>query len=258
MNRQTILALVLFGVAFFIVRLAMTTPAQFVLGHVANNVPNLKVQGVQGTLWNGKATNVSVVLDGNTTDLGETQWVLSALPLLWGSASLQLSAHREKQSIDVNAVLGLGGSLTLENSDIALPADMLRQWAPVPVELGGMLSARINELEVNEQAVDALDGTLTWQDAEVNMTGVPVVLGSYVAEVSAGEDGRYQANVFDLGGAALGIKGTAAYTPESKDYEVDVVLELASSLDSTLKSMIQQLGKADSKGRIQFKQQGKI
>jgi hypothetical protein len=258
MNKRTITLLAVFAIACFLFQLLATVPARLVLGHAGQVLPQVSVAGVQGTIWSGSAANIELSIDGKQHSLGETKWQLSKLPLIWGSAALDLSAQHNKQTIIAHAALGVGGSVRLSDSDISLPAAMIREFAPIPVEIGGQLSLRINELELVGQAVEALDGVLTWQQAEVDFTGTPAELGSYVAELSMDDKGAYLAKVSDLGGAALGISGDVEYAPQQRTYKVDAQLIPGEKLDPNIKNMIFQFGTPDARGAIRFKQSGQI
>lgn len=258
MNRTTVVLLVTIGLAWFLLKLLFTIPAPLLIGQISKSVPQFNAQGVQGTIWNGSAANVTINLDGKDQVLGKTQWQLSKLPLLWGSASVELSAKNDLQSLSAHAVVSAGGSVSLEDTDLSLPAATIREFAPIPAEIGGLLSLRINSLEFADQKIGELDGVLTWQDAEINLTGIPTLLGSYVAELSLDEQGAYLADVSELGGGALGITGTVKYAPEQKHINVNADILPSQKLDQGFRGMVMQLGRPDAKGAIKFTYEGNI
>ncbi len=258
MNKATVVLLATIGLAWFLLKLLFTVPAPLIIGQLSKSVPQFNAQGVQGTIWNGSAANVTITVDGKNQSLGKTQWQLSKLPLLWGSASLTLSAKTAQQSLSTNAVVSASGNVVLENTDLSVPAVLLRDFAPIPVVIGGNLSVRINHLEFAAQHIKSLDGVLTWQEAEINLTGVPALLGSYVAELSMDEQGDYLAEVSELGGGALGVTGTVKYAPERKHVKLNSEITPTNKLDPGVKNMILQLGRVDAKGAIKFNYEGNI
>lgn len=258
MNKATVVLLAAIGLAWFLLKLLFTVPAPLIVGQLSKSVPQFDAQGVQGTIWNGSATNVTIVIDGTHQSLGETQWQLSKLPLLWGSAAVELSAKTAQQSLNANAVISASGSVSLEDTDLSVPAALLRGFAPIPVEIGGNVSLRINQLELADMQLESLDGVLTWQGAEINLTGVPTLLGSYVAELSMDEQGNYLADITELGGGALGITGTVKYAPERKHVKLNSEILPSNKLDPGVRNMIKQLGRADARGAIKFNYEGNI
>lgn len=245
------------GALIFIFWLVATIPARLVLAHVSNAVPMFYAEGVSGTIWSGSAVRVAIRSAGFNQELGETLWRLRPMALLLGKLSLSLDAKNGRENITTDASISLGGRVTLANTDINLPASIIRAWVPLPAQIDGTLSLQLKSLAMASTVIDDLSGALTWQDAQIDFTGTPVKLGGIVAQLSLGEKGQYQAVLSDLGGE-LGVAGQVLFAPTERNWSADVKLTPKPGFDPSVADMISQFGARDASGAVSFRQAGKL
>jgi general secretion pathway protein N len=245
------------GTLIFLLWLIATIPARLVLAHVSNAVPMFYAEGVSGTIWSGSAARIVINAAGFNQDLGETHWQLHPSALLLGRLSVSLDAKNGREHVTTDASVSLGGRVTLANTDISLPASIIRSWAPLPAQIDGTLSLQLKSLAMASAIIDDLNGVLTWQDAQVDFSGTPIKIGGVVAQLSLGNKGQYQVALSDLGGD-LGVGGQLLFMPQERNWAADVKLTPRPGLDPNVASMISQFGARDASGAISFRQSGKL
>jgi general secretion pathway protein N len=245
------------GTLIFILWLIATIPARLVLAHVSNAVPSFYAEGVTGTVWSGKAARIVISAAGINQDLGETQWQLHPLALLLGKLSVTVDARNGRDRFATDASFSLGGRLSLSDTDVTLPASIIRSWVPLPAQIDGTLALQLKSLSVANAVADDLDGVLTWQDARIDFSGTPVRIGGVAARLSLGDKGQYKVALADLGGD-LGIAGQLLYMPQDRNWSADVQLTPRPGLDPNVAAMIGQFGARDASGAITLRQSGKL
>jgi general secretion pathway protein N len=243
------------AILVFLIWLIATVPARLVLAHVSNAVPAVYAEGVSGTIWSGKAARMSLSAPGYTHELGETQWQLHPWSLLAGKLSVSLNARNGRDQVTSDASLSLGGRVSLANTELSLPASIVRSWYPVPARIDGLLSLQLKSLSVSKAVIDELDGALTWQDAQVDFSGAPVKLGSLLAKLSMGDKGACKVELSDLGGP-LGVVGQVVVTQAEQKWVADVALTPKAGFDPTVANMMSQFGTRTAAGAITLRQSG--
>lgn len=245
------------GTLIFMLWLIATIPARLVLAHVSNAVPMFYAEGVSGTIWSGSAARVVINAAGFSQDLGETHWQLHPTALLLGRLSVSLNARNGREHVTTDASVSLGGKIRLSNTDISLPASIIRSYAPLPAQIDGTLSLQMKSAAISSSVLDELDGVITWQDAQIDFSGTPVKIGGVVAQLSLGDKGHYQVVLSDLGGD-LGVAGQVLFMPQERNWSADVKLTPRPGLDPTVAGMITQFGARDASGAVSFRQAGKL
>ncbi|WP_100642463.1 type II secretion system protein N [Alteromonas facilis] len=245
------LGLTLIGFVFFIIFLIVYLPAKQVIYRVA--LPNnVAISDVSGTLWKGSARRVSV----NGLAINNVTWKLSALPLLWGQASLTLDAGSQRQANDISfsgdVSISLTQPMTFTSDDFVLylPTDQVlaNVSLPLPVEAGGRFRVTLSELDF-EQTCQVLDGTGEWLNASVQGTQGTIPLGVFSAQL--GCDNRAitvavaEPNVFGL--------NLNARVASMRDISVEGKFKPDASLPQEVHDAAKFFGQADSQGYIAFK-----
>lgn len=156
----------------------------------------LGMTGVNGTLWDGRASMVSIEIDNNAYSLGELHWQLDPWSLLGLQPCANVSAVLERQQIAGRACASLNGSLKVTDASIDAPADLIQAGIPVPID--GDLVANISSLAMKGEQLQELEGNLSWTGARVQADGNWVSLGNYAAEYRYNGDDAIVAEVFDL------------------------------------------------------------
>ena len=102
------------------------------------------LQGVSGTLWQGRAGSCLVAVSGAYLHLGEVNWRLNPLSLLLFSPELELESRWGSQQFSGRLALTGANSLSARDIEASVPASLAQQFMPVVLE--GKLSARFEHL----------------------------------------------------------------------------------------------------------------
>jgi general secretion pathway protein N len=171
------------------------TPAQW--GLAIAGLP-VQMDGITGTIWNGRVTNVVVPYGGEYYSLGKLEWDLNPWSLLTLSPCAEFSTELGNQTTAGTACTGLGGSLTLTDAQLNLPAGMAEIWAPV--RLRGQVDAQIQTLVFADNQIHELRGSGSWSNAYYHNSQVWVPLGTLAFDLSQNGEGGIAAKVFDIEG----------------------------------------------------------
>ncbi|MBC3765873.1 type II secretion system protein N [Neptunicella marina] len=158
-------------------------PARQALGLV--DLPaNLQINGVSGTLWQGNIQQVAY----QGIPLDDINWTLDTLPLLWGTASLNLTAGniRDADIISLKSALSLSSDrIQAENLQLYVPVNMVLGQLPIPlpVNADGRFKVQIAELDY-QQGCQTLSGSGQWLNAKVAGTQGPIDMGTFSARLA--------------------------------------------------------------------------
>ena len=157
------LALVVLSVLFVVI-VAATLPAATAYRFVEPKLRPLRLQGIEGNLWTGRATQLSVY----AVPLGELRWTLEP------GGALVLHARGEAALIgrDLNAITQFDASrehVSLRQTDARIPASVLAPALDIPsLVLLGDLNLKLVSAEVHNGLVNAAEGMLVWRNAGVS------------------------------------------------------------------------------------------
>lgn len=157
------LALIVF-VVLFVVIVAATLPAATAYRYAEPHLQPLRLQGVEGSLWTGRATQASVY----AMPLGELRWTLQP------GAALGLRARGEMallgRSLNASARFDAArDAVLLEQADARLPASLLGPALDIPsLVLLGDLELKLASLRLRDGLVDGAEGVLVWRNAGVS------------------------------------------------------------------------------------------
>lgn len=184
---------------------AATFPAAVAWRWWGERVPDLKLQGISGTVWNGTATRVAV----RGQALGRMQWQLPFARLLGGQplVSVDLSGPGMKLKADITRAAD--GALVLNGLAAEAEAGWLGPALAIPeLEPTGLLVTEGASLVLLPNGLpQAIDARIEWRNAGVRGQ-VVARLGTLVIEAH-GKDGRIEASVADQGDGDVEVLGGA-------------------------------------------------
>ena len=194
---------------YFFLTVIMTAPAEWVASAAVKSVPGLSLSGVSGTVWSGRAAGAHYRYMGDNIDFGGLSWKSGLLSLL----GLKVCAEIDSGLVDGDVCQGIGGKTEFKKLKVnRLPASMFDKHIGV-ASLGGVASVDVRHAQIAKNgAVKKLDGKLDWRSAQVNAGDGWFQLGSFAADLGAGEDGGITFKLFDLdGNFNVDIRGAFSY-----------------------------------------------
>lgn len=189
------LLLALLMLAGIIVAMLWSLPARFVYDRLGARVQPLRMQGIEGTLWNGKSAMASYA----ARPLGPVQWRIEPLALLGGHAQGTLSLQGQ-QTVASSDFRASGRRLELARATAAFPASLMAPALDIPsLNLLGEVRVDMSDVVIEDGIIRSAIGTMTWN--EVGVSGAAEArLGKLVVDFAPRVDGVVEGRVRDDGG----------------------------------------------------------
>jgi general secretion pathway protein N len=246
------------GLPLYLLFLVALFPAaqawRFAAEPLASTVPELKLAGLDGTVWSGRAGMVVY----RKALLGEMNWQLSPMALLFGQGELQAMLQSDNGYLlsRVSTPLG-GGSVALADIEGQLPLSELMRFAPyLPVALDGRVSLNLPVLELSADGrLHRADGTLTWHQAAMSAPQA-LSFGDLQLVLRTEAEGQVVGVISDRGGP-LSITGTVQFSPNGV-YVLNASIAAAEGAPAELRGSLGMLGKPDAQGRHRLNYTGKL
>jgi general secretion pathway protein N len=182
-----------------------TFPAALAWRWWGERAPDLKLQGVSGTIWNGTATRVAV----RGQSLGRLQWQVPLLRLLGGNPGVSIDLSGPGMKLKADIAGAADGALAISRLAAEAEAGWLGPALAIPeLEPTGLLVTDGASLLLSRTGLPrAIDARIEWRDAGVRGQ-VVARLGTLVIEAH-GKDGRIEASVADQGDGDVEVLGGA-------------------------------------------------
>ncbi|TDU31583.1 type II secretion system protein N (GspN) [Panacagrimonas perspica] len=248
-------SLIILGLLIFVGTLIFHTPAPRLYGWAANSLTasGIQLQGVEGTLSAGQATEISLQNRPLVRDLA---WTLRKLPLLLGRASFTLSGGRDGQLIDGVASVVPSGTLTLSDFKLVTPLTEALSAAGYPyMPVEGQLGLDLGTLKLRKGWPEKAQGTLTLKALGWKLGREPVLLGDFEA-VLDNETAGVKADIRSLTGT-LEVTGEAHFGSD-RSYEMNLQMRPKPNAPPMVGNLVRNLGQPDSQGWYHLRRQGSL
>jgi len=243
------------SVGAFAVALVATLPASQALPRAATLLQErgiaVSASGIDGTVWSGRLAEARVA----GLSFGASEWTLSPWRLLLGEAGVDFRVSPAGGSLSGRARLGTD-HVVLSGTEGDMPAGVLLQGIslPLPVEVDGKVSLRIEQLDWRAGEFGTATGTLLWRQAAI-ISPMPVRLGDLRVELTAGPNGTLTGKLSD-GGGPLGISGDVSLG--KGNYRLDATLTARADAEPALAQSLPLLGRPDGKGGYRVTLNGRL
>jgi general secretion pathway protein N len=223
------------GVAAYLLILLITLPAARVTKLLEQNITDLDLQSVTGSLFSGKADRVVIRGFG----LGPVTWSLRPLSLLLARLEYRLDlkdpAFRGKGIVGT----GPGGHVYLHDLQVELkPDSLINHFSPLPVQISGDVRLLIESMDFVDGFPRELSGHVDWVDARI-LEPMEMALG-HVEAILQSEDHSLVCLLSGTGETAL--SGDFSLTRED-EYRLNLLLtpgaEVSADIVDGLKTFAQ-------------------
>jgi general secretion pathway protein N len=218
----------------FLMILLVTAPARLL--NVFLPVDQVRLQGYNGTLWQGSATSASLAVAGGWLQLGELEWKLSPWSLLLLSPRIQFESRWGRQMVVADVRISPTGNLQLRDTSLSFSAALVKQW--MPVTLAGTLELLLVEMELGEAMPVAGQGRLVWRDALWIGNRSRQALGDYVLEFTVETGQQVRGTVTTLSGP---VQVEGSFAVQGRNYSVDATMTAEEGFDPELGSALELL-----------------
>jgi general secretion pathway protein N len=236
------------GATFFL-GLLFLAPARLINSMLPQEV---SLDGVAGSLWEGSSRQLLVQGIG----LGQLTWDFKPSRLLAGKAGYDLRLDLPGGSVSATALIGLGGSVSLQHLQGSIPVDYLTRGKRLG-KLEGRVSVNLERALLDKGWPVEMAGILAVGNL-TQMVPKTTLLGTYQAEF----DGQKDANGALVGkiktlAAPLDVSGLVSIAPD-RSYRVDVLISVTQDTPSEMREFLPLLAADQGNGRYLYQQSGSM
>ena len=227
--------------------LILQFPAITVINSINKN--NLKVNGVNGTVWKGSASEIS----SNEIYLRQTKWKIVPSELLKGNLTFDISTYPFNGQLKFNLILDLMNNLSATDIKGNFPNDILEIIAPF-LGVSSEINMNIKSLSLNNKDINQLEGQILLNN--LVMKGISNrVLGSYKIDLFE-RNGEIYGSIDDVSGE-VDIAATMSLTLSGK-YIIDGAVSAKQNTSNQVRTILSFLGAENENGQRSFRFEGEI
>ncbi len=240
--RRRIVLNALIGTGAYLVFLLATVPAATAYGWLARDLGAIRLAGLQGTVWHGRAAEATF----GGRSFGAVSWDMHVWALLLGRIAAAVSVSDPAASASADISVSFAGSLHVEDVDADLALARVADMVPALTGLAsGRASLHLAELDIPASGAPSAKGRIVVTDLHLTWPQ-DIALGDYAADIDS-ESGALRARIRDASGP-LGVQLVATVTRDGA-YRVGGTLAAHSDAPDKLKDALNMLGKTDAGGR---------
>ena len=238
---------VLVSLFALLLMLILQFPAITAINSINKN--NLKVNGVNGTIWKGSASEIS----SNEIYLRQTKWKIAPSELLKGNLTFDISTYPFNGQLKFNLILDLMNNLRATDIKGNFPNDILEIIAPF-LGVSSEIDMNIKSLSLNNKGINQLEGQILLNN--LVMKGISnSVLGSYKIDLFE-RNGEIYGSIDDVSGE-VDIAATMSLTLSGK-YIIDGAVSEKQNTSNQVRTILSFLGAENENGQRSFRFEGEI
>ena len=238
---------VLVSLFALLLMLILQFPAITAINSINKN--NLKVNGVNGTIWKGSASEIS----SNEIYLRQTKWKIAPSELLKGNLTFDISTYPFNGQLKFNLILDLMNNLSAMDIKGNFPNDILEIIAPF-LGVSSEIDMNIKSLSLNNKGINQLEGQILLNN--LVMKGISNrVLGSYKIDLFE-RNGEIYGSIDDVSGE-VDIAATMSLTLSGK-YIIDGAVSEKQNTSNQVRTILSFLGAENENGQRSFRFEGEI
>ena len=238
---------VLVSLFALLLMLILQFPAITAINSINKN--NLKVNGVNGTVWKGSASEIS----SNEIYLRQTKWKIVPSELLKGNLTFDISTYPFNGQLKFNLNLDIMNNLSATDIKGNFPNDTLEIIAPF-LGVSSEIDMNIKSLSLNNKGINQLEGQILLNN--LVMKGISnSVLGSYKIDLYE-RNGEIYGSIDDVSGE-VDIAATMSLTLSGK-YFIDGAVSEKQNTSNQVRTILSFLGAQNENGQRSFRFEGEI
>jgi general secretion pathway protein N len=203
--------------AVILVIVAVTLPAATAYRYVGDRFGAIKLSGITGTVWQGRASSAQVF----GQELGALSWDVHPQPLVQGTVATRLTLDGGAVAASAEAQRHSDGMVELSAGTFQFPASLAAPALDIPsLNLLGDVTGKLDHAKLQGVLLSDANGSLRWNHAAVS-GAAQAQLGDLEATFASAADGSVKGTAHDLGGP-LQLNGT--FSVSTGNFDVDAHL----------------------------------
>lgn len=223
-------------------------PASWALPVLQSRLRGVRFEGLSGSLWEGRADQVSI---GNGPSLGSLTWTLSRRALL---GDVRMGVYLHQPQLQLTAQVHRDGPAQMDVREATLHMDMamLGTQPSTRGEPQGQLDLQVPQAQFQGIWPMQLDATGNWSQASVRTAQGDVPLGTLMLTVN-GESGAIRGTLNDDGSSPVQTSGRLSLSPLGWDLQFRLVPR---SEDPAVMDWLRSLGTPAADGTLELRYRG--
>ncbi len=244
---------VITGVITYIFFLITALPATTVTNLLGESVQEIKLQGVNGTIWNGSARRITI---SSKYIINNANWSFCSWRLLTAEACIELDASYQNRPLQGQFGIGITGSFVARDLYTEIDAQSLGNLAGLPLgELDGLISIQLESANWTYQQTPTAVGNIHWKNATVTIAE-EAKLGDVEITLVESDDFPLMATINNKGGH-ININGESHVSGDGS-YNIELKLSPNNSASKNLRSSLGLFAEQQSDGTFVVKNTGNL
>ena len=239
------------GLAIFLLALALLVwfmPARLALPLMQSRLHGVQLDQVQGTLWQGRAGQLTVP---GGSGAGSLAWTLSRRALI---GDVQLALDLRQPQWQMHGQMHRVSATQEDWRDVILHVDMALLGTQSLLHGGprGQFDLHMAQAQLQGNWPMQVDATGTWSQAAIRTTQGIVPIGTLLLKVN-GQSGVLHASLDDDGHSPLQTAGRLSFSPLGWDLRLDLKPRTE---DPALLHWLHSMGSSSADGGVQLRYRG--
>lgn len=241
------------GLVTYALFLIISVPASLIIGLLDEKLPQLDVQGVNGTLWNGSAQRVNI---SSMYKIEDMKWTFCTWRLITAEACINMDALYENRPLQAQLGVGLSGTIHARDLNAEIDARSLGDLSGLPVgELSGLIAINLETASWKKEQVPGVTGSILWKNA-----GITIAETADLGEVKiilVESDSSPLAGTISNKGGNLILNGNTNITGDGA-YNLELKLLPNETASNNLRASLKMLAKQQNDGSFVLNNTGNL
>lgn len=248
--------LIILGLIAYVVAMVVLFPAAPVVERIKPQLGQVAIEGVSGKLYKGLLNSVRSTDDLLPLEFNNVGWTLAPGTLLKGGAGASISFEGYGGEGEGLVSRSWNGDINVNDLTFTLQAKELETLLPVPIaSFNGELVGDISKITLQNELLTEFDGTLIWNDAELE-SPIRANLVEVRVQIDPQGDESHRVTLDSSGGDVI-LDGTVDITA-SGDFSADILFTPSADAPPELLNALRQIGSPDAEGRVRFVREGNV
>lgn len=217
------------------------------------NFPQVRIEGVGGTIWNGSAQRITYT---NKYILDDARWSICTWRLITGEACVELDAKYNDNDIHSEIGINMAGTLKARDLKTSLNAASLGDLLNLPIgQLSGNVFLDIEQLKWMGDSTPATTGIIKWDNAAITFAE-KIELGAVSIQIIESDEYPISATISNNGGHMV-INGHTNISDDGA-YSLELRLQPGNNASANLRKNLGMFTKKQSDGSYTVENSGSL
>lgn len=236
--------------AFFLI---ISTPAATITGLFDESIPQVSIQGVNGTVWNGTAQKITLAANHTINDVN---WSVCVWRLITAEVCVNLEATYLNKPIKSQLGIGITGTFQARNLNAEMDAQSLETLAALPIgELSGLILIQLKSVSWTKEQIPSAIGDIIWKDAAITVAET-ANLGDVAIALTESDDFPLAATIHNKGGHVT-VNGEM-HIDDDGSYNLELKLLPNTTASKNLRASLEMFAKQQNDGSFAVKNTGNL